>query len=207
MTDSAPRIPLWLKVAWTVWLCAYIPVYVHGWGPQAFLWFCNVCNLVVAAALWTESPLLFSWQAVSVLAVQIGWCVDLASRLVFGFHPLHSTEYMFDPKWPLYLRLFSLFHAVMPVLLLWALRRFGFDRRAILVQVAASTVMLPVSWLLGPGEYRNINWTWAPFGREQTWMPPFAYLLVAMVAYPVLLWLPTHVALALIFRRVERKAP
>jgi hypothetical protein len=103
------------------------------------------------------------------------------------------------------LRLFSLFHAVMPVLLIWALRRFGFDRRAILVQVAASTVMLPVSWLLGPGEYRNINWTWAPFGREQTWMPPFAYLLVAMVAYPALLWLPTHAVLALVFRRPEAR--
>ena len=191
MTKSErQQVPLWLKVGWTLWLAAWAPAYAGHYGPQAFLWFCDLGNFALGVALWTGSRFLFSWQAVSVLLVQIVWTLDLASGLLFKWHFAGASNYMFDPLIPIGIRLLSLFHIAAAALLIWALRRFGYDRRAWLVQSLSGFVVLPLAWLAGPKE--NLNWTWSPFGMEQKWIPPWAYLLLCMAAYPVVLYLPGH---------------
>ncbi len=190
MGTMSRRVPLWLKLAWTLWLAAWAPAYASHYGPQAFLWFCDIGNFALGVALWTESRFLFSWQAVSVLLVQVVWTLDLASGSAFGWHFAGASNYMFDREIPLAIRLLSLFHVAAAALLLWALRSFGYDRRAWLAQSLSALVVLPLSWLAGPKE--NLNWTWAPFGLKQAWMPPWAYLLLCMAAYPIVLYLPGH---------------
>lgn len=188
------RIPLSLKLIYTAWMAVWIPVYWLHAGPENFLWLCDVANLLVGVALWLESPLLMSAQAVGVLFVQIVWCGDYFGRLILGFHPIGGTEYMFDEAKPLYLRLFSLFHAVMPPLLLWAVKRLGYDRRGWKLQTAITWVLLPATWLLiGPD--RNINWVWKPFDKPQELLSPPLYLLALCFLYPLLLYLPTHLIL------------
>ena len=64
------RIPGWLKVGFSAWVAAWVPFYGWWYGPQIFFWFCDIGNFVLCVALWRESRLLFSWQAVSLLLVQ-----------------------------------------------------------------------------------------------------------------------------------------
>jgi hypothetical protein len=188
------RIPLSVKLIYTAWMAVWIPVYwVHS-GPENVLWLCDVANLLVGVALWLESPLLISAQAAGVLFVQILWCGDYFSRLILGRHAIGGTEYMFDETKPLYLRLFSLFHVVMPPLLLWAVSRLGYDRRGWLLQTAITFVLLPATWLLAPPD-RNINWVWKPFGKPQELLSPPLYLLALCILYPLLLYVPTHLVL------------
>jgi hypothetical protein len=194
------RIPLWLKIAVTVWLVVWVPVYWRAYGVQNFLWFCDLANFLIAIALWAENSLLFSTQAVSVLLVQIAWISDVGARLAFGIHPIGGTEYMFDPAKPLALRLVSLFHIAVLILLIWGLRRLGYDRRALVLQIAIAVVVLPLSWLFGPDF--NLNWTWGPFGRVQDALPALAWLPVLFAGYIVVLYLPSHWA----FRRWAPKA-
>ena len=159
--------------------------------------------LIVAAAIWLESPLLFSSQALSVLLIQILWMVDFFTRLALGFHPIGGTEYMFESWRPLPGRLLSLFHVFIPILLLWAVWRLGHDRRGWRLQTLICWLVLPLTlWLGEPAE--NHNWLWAPFGIEQTWMPPLAFLGVCMIAYPLLLYLPTDALLTFWLRRGGR---
>ena len=54
---------------------------------------------------------------------------------------------MFDAAEPLWLRLLSLFHVVVPVLLPWAIRRLGYDPRGWKLQTAIAWVVLPVTYL------------------------------------------------------------
>src|SRR6266699_5962956 len=124
------RIPLWLKIAWAVWLLVWAPVYWKQYGAQNFLFFCDLGNFLIALALWLESRLIFSWQAVGLLLVQTLYALDLIGAFVFGKHAIGGTEYMFDPAIPLLIRLLGLYHFVVPPLLLWAVRRLGYDRRA-----------------------------------------------------------------------------
>jgi hypothetical protein len=183
-------VPLWLKIGWTAWLAAWAPAYAWHYGPTAFLWFCDIGNFMLGLALWRESRLLFSWQAVSVLLVQVVWTLDLASGTLFGWHFAGASNYMFDPAIPLPIRLLSLFHIAAAALLIWALAKFGYDRRAWLAQSVTCWIVLPLSWLVGPKE--NLNWTWSAFGMSQTVLPAWAYLLACMAAYPVVLYLPGH---------------
>ncbi len=194
-----PRLPLWLKIGYAVWLAVWIPSYWFTYGPANFLWLCDVANLLIGIAIWSESALLLSSQAVAVFLIQVAWAIDFGTALVAGIHPLGGTEYMFDPGKPLAVRLLSLFHLVVPPLLLWGLRRLGFDRRGWKLQTAIAWVLLPLSYAFGDAE-SNLNWLWAPFGIEQTWMPTGAFLLVAMVGYPLVVFLPTHALLAAWFR-------
>jgi hypothetical protein len=110
---------------------------------------------------------------------------------------------MFDQAKPLEVRLLSLFHALMPVLLLWLIWRLGYDRRGWRLQSAIAWLLLPVTYFV-TDPTKNINWIWEPFGIEQSLIPPRAFLLVEMVALPLLLYLPTHSVLLAWARRHGR---
>jgi hypothetical protein len=189
------RIPLSLKIGYAVWLAVWVPIYWTHSGPQNFFWLCDVAVFLVGLALWLESPLLMSSQAAGVLFVQILWCGDFFGRLILGRHPIGGTEYMFDPAKPVYLRMFSLFHVAMPPLLLWAVRRLGYDRRGWLLQTAITCVLLPATWL-AVDPVKNVNWVWKPFGQQQELLSPPAYLIALLFLYPLLLYWPTHLALS-----------
>src|SRR5438552_18305917 len=88
------RIPLWLKIAWTAWVAIWAPVYWKQYGAQNFLFFCDIGNLLIALALWLESSLVFSWQAVGLLVVQSLYAVDLLGAFLLGKHAIGGTEYM-----------------------------------------------------------------------------------------------------------------
>ena len=202
MLDPAARraLPRWLKLGYTAWFLIWVPVYWIDNGPANFLWLCDVANFVVLAAIWLESSLLFSSQAVSVLLIQFAWIVDVGTRLVAGFHPIGGTEYMFESVRPLLGRLLSLFHVFMPVLLLYAVWRLGHDRRGWRLQTLICWLVLPLSfWFGDPPE--NINFLWSPFGIEQVWLPPVLFLAVCMLAYPLVIYLPTDALLAAWLRR------
>lgn len=195
-------VPSWLKLGWTVWLLVWAPVYASYYGFSNFVWFCDISNVVIGVALWRPSALLFSWQAVSVLIVQLVWTVDLIGRLVLGQHLIGGTEYMFEQSIPLPIRLLSLFHAAAPPVLVYGLRAFGYDRRAWALQTATSWVVLPVSYLLGPS--LDLNWVYGPFDEPQTWMPPLAYLGACMLLYPIVVFGLSHLILNALFGRRRR---
>ncbi|MEJ7659476.1 MAG: hypothetical protein WKG07_07570 [Hymenobacter sp.] len=69
--------------------------------------------------------------AVGILVPQLLWCLDFVAAL-FGFHLVGLTAYMFDPQRSLFLRGLSFFHGWLPFLLLFLVRRLGYDRRALL---------------------------------------------------------------------------
>ena len=178
-----------------MWLAVWAPLYWRHYGPQNFLWFCDLANIAIGAALWLESPLLFSTQALSVLVVQTLFTVDFLGRLVGGVHLVGGTEYLFDPSSPLHMRALSLFHVATPPLLVWALARLGYDRRALALQTALAWLVLPVSFLAF-GPELDLNWVWGPWDRPQRWMSPWAWFACCFAGFPLLLYLPTHLLLS-----------
>ena len=187
------RIPLWLKIAWSVWLLVWIPFYWQQYGTQNFLYFCDLGNFFIAAALWLESPLLFSWQACGLLLFQTLYTIDLIGALLSGKHIIGGTEYMFDPHVPLPMRLLSLFHILVPPLLLWAIWRLGYDSRGWKYQTLTAWVVVPINYFWRP-QY-DVNWARGLFFREQHVVPGIVYLLFYLIALPLLVYWPTHLVL------------
>ncbi|MFZ0296064.1 MAG: hypothetical protein WAL52_20800 [Candidatus Sulfotelmatobacter sp.] len=193
------RIPLWIKVLWTACVIAWVPVYWRQYGSQNFLFFCDLGNLFIAAALWLESSLLFSWQAAGLLVFQILFTLDLAMAFVSGRHLIGGTEYMFDPQVPLSIRLMSLFHVVTPPLLLWAIHRVGYDSRGWKYQTLTAWIVVPINYFWRPQD--DVNWARGLFFHEQHSVPGLVYLLAYLIIVPAVIYYPTHRFLLLCFAR------
>jgi hypothetical protein len=194
----------------TLYLCVLVPVYWHHYGPSNFLWFSDVALFMAVAALWLgdrrfaalrPGPLLASMGALAALLLDTAWDVDFIAHLVSGREVLGLAKYMFDANYPLYLRLLSLFHVPLPPLLLWLLWRLGYDRRALAAQTVVAWVIFVLIYLLNPE--KNINWVFGLGDARQKWVHPLVYLAGMMVAYPVLIHLPTHLILRKLFKSPE----
>jgi hypothetical protein len=200
-------VPLWLKIGYTSCLIIWTVLYAqYAEGAQHALWMCHIGLYLIAAALWTGNPLLMSWQAVSLLVADTVWSVDYFSGLAFHFHPFGATSYMFDPNMPLMQRTIALYHVAVPIILIWGLWRMGYDRRAFWWQVGTCCIVFPLSYLLGTPK-DNINWVYGPFGNVQHSIAPILFLLVALVAYPLVVYVPTHLVLAALVRRPLQAKP
>jgi len=187
------RLPLWLKILWTLWVLAWIPVYWRQYGLQNFLYFCDLGNILIAIGLWLESPLIFSAQATGLLLFQTLYTIDLASAILSGWHIIGGTEYMFDPHVPLFIRLLGLFHVVMPPLLLWGVWRLGYDKRGWKFQTVLTWIVVPINYFWRP-EF-DVNWARGPFFHEQHILPGPLYLLAYLVVVPLAVYWPTHLLL------------
>ena len=195
-------IPLWVKVCYTIFVAILVPVYWWHYGPANFLWGSDVALLLTLVGFWMESSLLVSMMAVLAVVADSVWVIDLVIRILLGPAVLGftGTHYMFDAEIPLFIRALSLFHVAMPPLLLWGIYRLGYHRRALPAQILLSWIVLPVSYLVSDPE-SNINWVYG-FGTEtQQWLPEPLYLLLLMVLFPIVLFLPTHLLLRYLVSR------
>ena len=197
---GAGQIPLWIKISYTLFVCVIVPVYWVQYGPKNFLWFSDIALIAAVAALWLESPLLASMMTLAVALPELAWTVGFFGRLIFGADVTGLASYMFDRAKPLYLRALSLFHVVLPVLLVWMVWRLGYDRRAWAAQTALAMIVLPLTYLLTePAD--NINWVYGPGSKPQQRVPLLVYLALLMALFPLVVYLPMHVLLLKLFGR------
>ena len=204
----SPAIPLWIKLAFTAFMAVMIPYYGWAYGPANFLYFCDVAMIVTLVALWTESRFLTSLQAVGILLPQTLWVVDFALRGLTGSSLLGLADYMYNPSLSLFVRGLSSFHGWLPFLLIFMLRRLGYDRRAFPAQVACGWLLLLVCFFFtapppaaahDPNAAVNVNYVFGLGTEVQTWMAPGLWLATLMVVLAVAIYFPTHLVLKRVF--------
>lgn len=192
-------IPLGLKIAYTVFVCALVPIYWRQYGPANFLWFSDIALLVLVPALWLENELLVSMMAIAVVFFEALWNVDFFVRLLTGKSLISLSAYMFDPTISLFIRSLSCFHIVLPLLLLWMLHRLGYDQRALLWETVLALLVLPMSYLVSNPQ-ENVNWVYGLGQKPQMILPGPLFVILLMLLFPLVVYLPTHLLFARIFR-------
>ena len=194
-----------IRWAYLGFLCVLVPVYAYHYGWSNFLYFCDVALLLTAYGLLRQSSLAVSVAAVGILLPQLFWCGDYLWQwyvsLSAGEHR-GMTAYMFDAGKPLYLRGLSLFHGWLPFLLLYLLRRMGYDRRALKVGSVGMVALCLLCYFCLPAAGgavadantpRNVNYVYGlDDAQPQSWLPAPAYLTVWMLALFGLIYYPTH---------------
>jgi hypothetical protein len=193
MADAGPLA----RLRWVgpLWLAVYLPSYTAAYGVVNFLFLCNIGVILTAIGLWRRSALLLSTQALAALVVCLAWILDFGGRLILGHHLLGVTVYMWEPRYPLFTRLLSLYHMAWPIVLLVALRRLGYDRRAFAFQSALAAIVIPLSRVAGP--VLNINYAYQDPIFHRTFHPAALHLLVTVGAVVGLAYWPTHALLRL----------
>jgi hypothetical protein len=183
----------WAAVRWafTDWLVCWVVVILWAYGPQNFLWLCNLSKFLLLYALWRRDRLVVSSQAGTVCLIGGIWVLDFVPGLATGGATAVVTSYMFDPELPLLARLTSLYHLFLPLMAIWILLRLGYDGRGPWVQTGIGAVVMVATWLLTDPE-RNVNWLTRPFGVEQVWLPDAIWVFLAVLLYPLLVYWPGH---------------
>ncbi len=186
-------VPLWLKLAYGAFVPFLIVVYWREYGPSNFLWLSDVALFLTTAAVIFEVPLLAGMPAVGVLPLEIVWTVDF---LIGG--RLGLTSYMFQSKYPLWLRGISLFHLALPPTILWLLYKFGYDERAYAAQLGLLIVVLIVCYNFTAPKL-NINWVFGPGEKPQKALSPFLYFACLFGFISLCVMVPMHYLLKWLF--------
>jgi len=179
------------------WLLVWGTSYARVWGWANFLHLCDLAVILTCLGLWQGSRLLISMQAVSFIVPALFWDVDFAWRLFSGKHLIGGTEYMWDARFPLGVRLLSLFHVVWPLLLIWALGRVRYDKRALPLQTVFTVVVLVVSRCMRPDA--NLNFAWRDPFLHQAFGPTWLHLVITVSALVVCIYWPSHWLLGRLF--------
>ena len=193
------RLPLWLKLTYTAFMAVLVPVYWRYYGPTNFLYFCDVALIITLIGIWIESRFLVSMCAVGTLASQALWVADFLASLV-GLSLIGITNYMFNYENSLFLRGLSLYHGLLPFLLVYLVSALGYDRRALPAWTLLAWVVLPVCFFFMPPPNPNpgltpvnINYVWGLSDyAAQNWVSPAEWLIGLMIGLPLLLFVPTH---------------
>lgn len=183
-------LPSWTRWASLIWLAVWVPSYAMYWGWLNFLHLCDIAVFLTCAGLAFKNTLLLSSQAVSSLVGDLLWCLDASWRWAFGRHLMGGTQYMWDTRFPLWLRMLSLFHVVLPLVLVAALRRTGYDHRALRLQGGIAGTLLVVSRLLDPS--RNLNYAFSDPVFHRAFGPAPIHLALIFAALVGGIYWPTH---------------
>ncbi|KFZ31046.1 hypothetical protein IDSA_06070 [Pseudidiomarina salinarum] len=187
------RIPLWVKIAYTLMVLVILPVYWHTLGVTNFLWFSDIALILMVPALWWENRLLASTMAVAVLLIELHWVADFVS----GANLTQVALYMFTDKEPWYIKLLSgTFHLALPPVLILMLVKYGYDKRAYPLQIAIAVVVIPFTYLVTEPE-NNINWVYG-IAEQRTDLPALLYLSLLLAGFILVVYTPSH----FIFKRL-----
>ena len=194
--DKLPAAHAFPRLRWLglVWLAVYVPSYAAAYGLANFLFLCNLGVMLTAVGLLAENQLLLSSQALAAPMIGLAWALDAGWRLTTGDFLYGATSYMWDPQYPLFTRLLSLYHVVWPLLVLWCVRRVGYDRRGWPLQTAiAAAAVLVARLATAPAD--NVNFAFRdPFFGVQIGPAPLHLALVLLALAGVAYGL-THLAL------------
>ena len=200
--SGAAAFPILRWVA-LVWLLVWTPVYWRAWGWQNFFHFCDIAVILGCAGIFAGSRLLISSQCVAAIVPQAIWCFEICWRLATGKVFFGGAEYMWDSSVPLFVRMLSLFHVALPVVLVYAVARTGYDRRGFSLQIAIAAGTLVISRAFGPA--LNLNYAFVEPLFHRTWGPAAVHLIAVLAFISIVFYLPVHLLQAKLLGQTENQ--
>lgn len=183
------EIPDWIKWSYTLLAAAVLPVYWIKYGITNFLWFSDIAFFLMVPSLWFKNRLLASMMAIGVLPIETIWIISLCTGGAF----LGTANYMYDESLPLWLRALSLFHFPMIMAVVYMIYRFGYDKRAIYLQILLSLFIISLTYSF-TDKVDNVNMIFLPNGLQSHISPTlYSYLMPAILISCFIT--PTHLLL------------
>jgi hypothetical protein len=172
-----------------------VPIYWLEYGFLHFLWISDIALFATVYLLWRPSRLLNSMLTLGALPFELFWNLAFWGELLTGYQFGGIAHYMFDEERSLLLRGLSLFHVPLPIIWIWLLWKWGYEPRALKLQIAVlAIVILTTYWLTDPE--RNINWVFVPREQEWAWMPLPLWVVLYLVLVPLIVYWPAHAMLS-----------
>jgi hypothetical protein len=188
-----------VKYLLTLFVAILIPVYWKNYGVKNFLWLSDIGLFLTLLAVWFHSALLISIAMILVFPLEIIWNIDFFFNLITKRKLLNIVDYMFDPKYSLFLRSLSLFHTFLPIFWIWSLFAWGYDKNALGYGIIIVWIVLSLSYFFtDPKE--NINWVFLPMAYHWRKIPAFLWFIFLLIGFPLFILAPMHFILQYLFK-------
>jgi hypothetical protein len=203
MAESTRRehpfpIGRWIALAWFL---VWFPMYWRVWGWQNFLRLCDVTLILSCLGFWLGDGLLISSQLLGAILPDCLWCLDVGWRLFTGCNLIGGTEYLWDANYPFWVRMLSLLHVMLPIILILACLRLGYDKRALTLESCVVAALVIVSRSLGTE--LNLNYAFIDPIFHRAVRPAFLHVIVAIGFICLVFLLPVHLVMRKVSRPVE----
>jgi hypothetical protein len=149
-------VPFGIKISYYAFMALMVPTYIAHYPLINFLNLCHVHLFLVLASFLTDKYLFVSMSAVGILVILFLWCFDFICETM-GTKFLGNTAYMYDEKRSLYMRSFSLFHVWFPFLLLYLIKKVGYDQRALYRELLLAKSICILSYYQVDLYNKNVN--------------------------------------------------
>lgn len=186
--ESATEAGFRTRLLVAAWALTWIPTVAHAYGAWHFLQLCNLSLLLALVGFWRGDRLLLSAQAVASLGIGVLFVADVAWLQ-------RGTGYLWDAQIPLAARVLSIYHVLLPLLLLAWLRRAGYDARGFGLAVAVAALALVVAATLAPS-HTNLNYVLRWPGATSDAESPLVHAAFSWATLVVLLYWPADRLLA-----------
>jgi len=205
---ESTRLPPGLKI-FMVSFSLILGVYSSATqGTWTLFYICDVALFLATIGICSERSLPVSMAAVGVLVVQGLWVADLLLTAM-DLSPVRMTGYMLNENVSAIKRVISLFHAWLPLVLLFSIWRLGYDARAFKYWSAVAFVVLLICYFLlprppAPTDHPmmavNVNYVFGLYmsGPQQN-MPELVWLGGMLLMLPLCFFLPAHLVLKQLF--------
>lgn len=188
-------------ISWWILIAVY---WISSGEPFHLLWLCDLTLLITGIGLLIKNPFLISSQIVGTLPIQLAWNIDFWLRLAAGTKIFGFTEYMFSPSHPNEVKLLSLFHIFLPVFLILAVLKLGYDKRGWILQAVITCLAYTLSFLT-TNLAQDTNWVLGPFWREQKVIDAEIFLVIWIIL-TVLLYIIFNLVLMQILPKIKKSS-
>lgn len=196
------KIPLSVKIVYTAFMAILIPAWWINYGPSNFLWISDITLILAYLAVLFEKNIFASMAAVGGFLFEAFWTLAFFLVFFFNIHLTNLADYMFDPSIPLWMRTLSLFHIPLPFLSIWLIKRLGYFKKAVIIEILLTwSVLIFARFFTNPD--KNINWVFSFKGLYAN-SAIYPFVLGAVMALTQLI---THVLLVKVARKTEVVVP
>lgn len=199
------KIPTWFVVGFSAFMFAFLPIYWWKYGPANFLYFCDISLLLtwlgvlVHGRMPAQGRYFISMAAVGITIPQLVWLADWLGQLAGYRTGTGLADFMFGNS-EAWLRAISLYHGIIPIILVWLVKQVGYVRSSGLAWLVVVAAALFVSYHFLPGivpdataySVCNVNFAYGfSCAKPQEFMHPHLWL-AAVFAMMAAITLVTH---------------
>lgn len=149
-------VPYGVKITYYAFMACMFPVYITYYPLINFASVCQIHLFLLLAGFLINSRLFISMTALALLIPQTLWWIDLMCETI-GIKFVGGTKYMYNSTIPLYVRIISLYHGWLPFLLIYLVKKVGYDQRAVFYQFILSHSIAFLSYYNSDIYNGNIN--------------------------------------------------
>jgi hypothetical protein len=181
MDLTQQQVPKWIKYTYTLFIAVMVPAYYRHFGPTNFLWFSDIALLIMFIEVWLCTGILTSMMAVGALLFELGWNGMFTYQIIVGNTNPNFICNILTPGFPILFRILPLFHIFLPIIIIYMLKKLGYDKRAIWYQSIFGILVLCIAHM-ATTKPQNIDWTYAFNNSPYTNLPqPWNFIIVILL--------------------------